>query len=184
MQEIWRQIPGYNGKYCISNFGNVLSRNFLNTGVDKLLVLKKHHSGYLFVRLCNGSSDDQKNLTVHSLVAKAFIPNPSNKRCVNHIDGNKHNNHVDNLEWVTHKENSQHAIKHGLRDPHKNNHPKGKDTPNSRCVMQYTPEGVFIKTWDCVSDAARAYSMNPCQIINVAKGRNKTAHGYVWKYSD
>lgn len=182
MQETWKEIPGYNGKYLISNLGNVMSKNFLGTGIDRLLTLKKHHSGYIFVRLSNGSRNRQKNHTIHTLVAKAFIPNPLNKKCVNHIDGNKANNRVDNLEWVTHKENTEHAIRTGLRDPHKNNHPKGKDTPNSRCVNQYNMNGEYIQSWDCVSDAAREYKMNPCQIINNAAGRTKSAHGFIWKY--
>lgn len=182
MQEIWKDIPGYNGKYRVSNLGNVMSINYLNQGIDKLLSLKNHHSGYLIVRLCSGNKSDQKNRTVHSLVAEAFIPNPYNKRCVNHIDGNKKNNRVDNLEWVTHRENTQHAIRTGLRDPHKNNHPKGADTINSRSVIQYSKSGEYIRTWDCISDAARYIGINPCMITNNASGRTKSAHGFVWKY--
>lgn len=184
MREIWKDIPGYNGKYRVSNFGNVLSRNYLNTGVDRPLVLKKHHSGYVFVRLCNGAGIKQKNMTVHILVASAFIPNPFCKPCVNHIDGNKANNRVDNLEWVTYKENTQHAIRTGLRDPHKNNSQKGKNNVNSRHVLQYSIDGVFIRSWDCISDAARNYKMNPCMITNNASGRSKSARGYVWKYAE
>lgn len=184
MREIWKDIDGFNGKYRISNLGNVMSMNFSNSGKSKLLTPKKHHSGYLLVRLGYGDSRKQKNRTVHSLVAEAFIPNPEHKRCVNHIDGNKENNSVSNLEWVTHKENSQHAIKTGLRDPHKNNHPKGRDVVNSRSVVQYSKAGEFIRSWDCISDAARHINCNPCMIINNASGRTQSAHGFVWKYSD
>lgn len=182
MQEIWKDIPGYNGKYRVSNFGNVMSINYLNQGIDKLLSLKNHHSGYLIVRLCSGKKENQKNRSVHSLVAEAFIPNPYNKKCVNHIDGNKKNNRVDNLEWVTHRENTQHAIRTGLRDPHNNNHPNGADTPNSRAVMQYSKSGEYIRTWSCISDAARAIGIKPCMITNNASGRTKSAHGFIWKY--
>lgn len=182
MQEIWRDIAGYNGKYRVSNLGNVLSINYLNQGVRKMLSLKRHHSGYLIVRLCSGSQSKQKNRSVHSLVAEAFIPNPQCKPCVNHIDGNKWNNRADNLEWVTQKENVQHAIKTGLRNPHNNNHPKGKDVVNSRIVFQFSKTDVFVRQWDCVSDAARYYGINPCMIVNNAMGRTKSAHGFKWVY--
>lgn len=182
MQEIWKDITGYNGKYRISNLGNVMSKNYLNTGADKLLSLKKHHSGYLLVRLCAGSRKLQTNRTVHSLVAEAFLQNPHNKPCVNHIDGNKENNRLDNLEWVTYKENDQHAIRTGLRNPHINNHPKGKDVVNSRKICQYSLSGEYLHTWDCISEAARFYHLNPCVITNNAAGRTKTCHGYIWKY--
>lgn len=182
MQEIWKDVPNYNGKYRVSNLGNVISVNYLNTGKDHPLSLKHHHTGYLMVRLCSGDRKHQKNRTVHSLVAESFIPNPDNKRCINHIDGNKTNNRADNLEWVTHKENTQHAIKTGLQNPHDNNHPHGKNVVNSREIYQYSVSGEFITSWECISDAARYYGMNPCMIINNASGRTKSAYGYVWKY--
>ena len=183
MQEIWKDIPGYSGKYRVSNLGNVMSRNYLNTGIDRPLVLNKHHSGYIFVRLCNGAGVKQKNKTVHILVANAFIPNPLNKPCVNHIDGNKANNRVDNLEWVTYKENTEHAIKHGLRNPHNNNR-QGRGNSNSRKVCQFTKTGTYIRDWNSISEAARHYGTNPSTIINNIKGRLKSARGYVWKYAE
>lgn len=182
MRKIWKDIKGFDGKYKISNFGEVMSIDYGKTKKSKLLTPKQHHTGYLLVRLCYGDGRMPKNRTIHSLVAEAFIPNPENKRCVNHKDGNKTNNNVTNLEWNTHKENCQHAIKTGLRDPHKNNHPKGSDVVNSRGVAQYSKAGEFIRSWDCISDAARHINCNPCMIINNASGRTKSCHGYVWKY--
>lgn len=184
MQEIWKDIPGFNGKYRISNFGNVMSVNYLNTGVNQLLAAKKHHTGYLVVVLSLGSRTSKKTCTVHSLVAKNFIPNPDNKPCVNHIDGNKENNRVDNLEWVTYKENTRHAIETGLRDPHKNNHPHGENTVNSRSVVQYTKDGKYVRTWGCISDAARFINAKPASIVNNAKGRTKSVKGYIWRYDN
>ena len=173
MRKIWKDIKGFDGKYKISNFGEVMSIDYGKTKKSKLLTPKQHHTGYLLVRLCYGDGRMPKNRTIHSLVAEAFIPNPENKRCVNHKDGNN-----------THKENCQHAIITGLRDPHKNNHPKGKDTPNSRAVLQFSKDGQFIRQWDCMSDAARECGLNPCMIVNNASGRTKSAHGYIWKYPD
>ena len=183
MREIWKDIPGFGGRYRISNQGNVMSMNYLGTGKPKLLKAKKHHSGYLTVRLCYGDGRPQKNRTIHSLVAESFIPKKPNSTCVNHIDGNKHNNCADNLEWVTFKENINHAIRTGLKNPHYNNHPSGSNTPNSRCVYQYSKDGTFIKKWDCISDAARFYGMNPCMITNNASHRTLSAKGFVWEYN-
>lgn len=100
--EIYRDVKGYEEFYQVSNYGNVKSlRN------NKLLRQTNHRGGY---KLVSVSVDGMhKELTVHRLVAQAFIPNPNNYRDVNHKDGDKANNHVDNLEWVTHSENIKHS---------------------------------------------------------------------------
>lgn len=177
MNEIFKDIPGYEGKYQISNYGNVLSLNYNHTGKPKVLTPINHHGGYQIIHL--GKS---KIRMIHTLVAEVFIPNPHEKKFVNHIDGNKKNNNVKNLEWVTFQENISHAIKTGLRDPHKNNHPKGKHVINSRHILQYSKSGKLIKEWECISDAARYIGCNPCMITNNASGRTQSAHGYIWKY--
>jgi len=110
MKEQWRDIEGFDG-YQVSNLGNV--RSFWQVGRCKKKINKprlksksKHYKGYLYVSLLH----DGVKKYVHRLVAEAFIPNPENKKYVNHIDENKTNNHVDNLEWVTAKENSAHSF--------------------------------------------------------------------------
>lgn len=181
MKEIYMDIIGYDGKYKISNFGNVMSMNYRgNTKKQKVLTPIRHHLGYLLVHLV-GEGNKVKIKMIHTLVAEAFIPNPDGKKFVNHIDGNKQNNHVSNLEWATSKENMNHAIRTGLRNPHKNNHPKGVDTPNHMPVIQYTKDGQFVKRWECISDAAKAINSKPCSINNNIAGRTKTLHGYVWR---
>lgn len=179
MKEIYKDIKGFEGKYQVSNFGNVKSLNYNNTKHEKILTPIKHHLGYLIVHL-----GKNKIKMIHTLVASEFIPNPDSKRFVNHIDGNKQNNNVKNLEWVTYKENTAHAIRTGLRDPHKNNIPKGKDNYHSKPVLQYAKDGTFIKRWGCMSDAARFIGCNPCMIVNNASGRTQSAHGFIWKYPD
>lgn len=114
MTEIWKDIPNYEGKYQISNFGNVISLNFANKHFPRLLKLKNHKDGYKLVGLSNGQANNKTFFAVHRLVAQAFIPNPENKEQVNHIDGDKSNNKVTNLEWVTPKENVIHAFVTGL----------------------------------------------------------------------
>lgn len=108
--EEWRDVVGYEGLYEVSNFGRVKS---LQRDVAKILKSNPGIGGYLRVVLCK--NEVKKNRFVHVLVAQAFIPNPEGKKQVNHRDGNKKNNHVDNLEWTTPAENIAHAFELGLR---------------------------------------------------------------------
>ena len=108
--EEWRDVVGYEGLYQVSNLGRVKSFHKNNA---KIITPKPDNHGYLRVVLCKDFK--KKNRMVHVLVAQAFIPNPESKRQVNHIDGNKTNNHVSNLEWVTPAENIHHAFETGLR---------------------------------------------------------------------
>ena len=110
MNEIWEDIDGYGGDYQVSNFGRVKSFKhrkplIMKPGVDAY--------GYPQVGLCRNNKHNSHK--IHRLVAMAFIPNPLNKPEINHIDGCKSNNHVDNLEWVTAQENSRHAYATGLQ---------------------------------------------------------------------
>lgn len=119
MIRIWKDINGYEGQYEISNLGEVktLTRQVkgkagLRTLRERLLKLQVDKQGYICVQLSNDCF--MKMHKVHRLVATAFIPNPYNKKTVNHKDGNKANNHFQNLEWNTQLENNLHAIKIGL----------------------------------------------------------------------
>jgi hypothetical protein len=114
--EIWHPCAGYETHYEVSSLGNVKSidrmvnnrvGNGLRRSPSKLLKHGRSKSGYLIVSFCVDGV--KSNHTVHRLVARAFIENESNKSQVNHKDGNKHNNHIDNLEWVTASENAKHA---------------------------------------------------------------------------
>lgn len=109
--EIWRDIAGYD-KYQVSNYGNVRSLDYNRTGRIKELKPYFTHDGYLMITLCKEGKRSKKRL--HRLVAEAFLENPDNKPEVNHIDGDKTNNHIFNLEYVTCKENINHAWNNGL----------------------------------------------------------------------
>ena len=112
--EIWKDCVGYEGKYQVSNLGNVRSiSNNKGTYQERLLSQRQTPtSNYLYVSFTIKGMTKQHS--VHRLVAKAFIANPSNKATVNHIDGNKLNNNVCNLEWNTYSENLKHAYANGL----------------------------------------------------------------------
>ena len=110
--EEWREIEGYDGEYKISNKGQVAS---LKRNNYYILSPGRDSQGYYTVALSkNGNT---KSYLLHVLLAKTFIPNPENKPVVNHKDGNKINNNLDNLEWVTYKENNVHAYAIGLKKP-------------------------------------------------------------------
>lgn len=99
----WKLIEGFDGIYSVSNYGEVR-----NNKTGKLMKLRKNEKRYLRTNLTKNGN--QKSVRVHRLVAQAFIPNPENKPQVNHIDFNKENNCVNNLEWVTNKENTQYSV--------------------------------------------------------------------------
>ena len=119
MEEVWKDIQGYEGLYQVSTQGRVKSLERMipySKGMrkipEKIMQLELNTDGYWRLKLANGTT--KKNKKIHRLVAEAFLPNPEGKRCINHIDGDKSNNCVDNLEWVTHKENMEHAVENGL----------------------------------------------------------------------
>ena len=135
MQTIWKDIQGYEGYYQISNTGLVKSLKRITSNnrqlQEKILKNKKDSKGYLFVILSNGKS--VKSKWIARLVATEFIENKENKPCVNHIDNNTINNNSSNLEWVTKKENSEHAVK---QDRIAKNETSGKHKLSNQDVLE------------------------------------------------
>ena len=121
----------------------------------------------------------KKNKTIHRLVAEAFIPNPNNYPQITHIDGNKLNNKVDNLEWCTNEYNMKEAWRLGLRD---HIYKKGREHCRSVKVNQYDLQGNFIKTWYCVRDIERELGFDNRNICSCCRGKRPTAYKYKWKY--
>lgn len=130
MQEVYKPIKGYEGLYEVSNLGNVKSLSKIRgrAFTAERLLKPRIVNGYVMVTLCKESK--RFNASVHRLIAEAFIPNPENKETINHIDGNKQNNSIDNLEWATQRENNLHAYRTGLHDPKKNGR-TGKRRPRT-----------------------------------------------------
>lgn len=183
MKEIWKDIAGFEGWYQVSNMGRVRSLDreivFNNGNSDhaimikkgKILSITKQTQGYSQVGLCKNGT--QKSYRLNRLVAIAFIQNPMQKPEVNHIDGNKDNNRVDNLELVTSKENQQHAIKTGLADRSKKRKP----------ILQIDKNGNVIAEFDSIKQAAQKLGFSKGNICYACKGhRNRKAYGYFWRY--
>lgn len=166
-EEIWKPINGYENLYLISNFGNVKSLK------NNIILKQDTLRGYKRVALYSGSRKSRKIFQVHRLVAYYFLPNPNNLPQINHIDENKANNHVENLEWCDAKYNSNYGTrkyKIGLS--------------NGRAVLQYTKNGIFVNRFDTIMDAQRNTSIINQSISACCSGKRKTAGGYIWKYAN
>ena len=188
--EIWKSIEGYKDKYLISNYGNIKSLIDNNKKTrEKILKQRIGNTGYMYINLWKNSKVKSKK--IHRLVAEAFIPNPHNLPCVNHIDGNKLNNNIENLEWCTQSYNIKHAIENNLTNKEllfksgKKNIMYGKhgaNNINSKKVLQYDLKNNFIKEWENIKEAQK--TLNISHISDVCLGKRKTAGGYIWKHKE
>lgn len=174
MVEVFKDVKGYEGLYRVSNLGNVLGIKH-----NKLLSQKTNKYGYKEVNLFKNRKG--KSITVHRLVAQTFIPNNDNKPQVNHIDGDKANNVVNNLEWTTNNENMLHASTTGLRD----NKQIGMIVKEKRGkkVMQYDLDGRFIKCWNSVREVADELNIDRHAVRKVCKGEAHQTHNYIFIYA-
>lgn len=165
MEEEWKPIKGYEGLYEVSNMGRVKS---LYHGKERILSISDDSSGYKGVNLTKQTVIKRKQ--VHRLVAEAFIPNPTNLPVVNHLDGDKHNNCVSNLEWCTKKENTNHAIKTGLMG----------FIVAPKPIMAYKGDKL-VGTFKSIAECANKLNLNEKGISSVIHGRLKTHHGFSFK---
>lgn len=186
MKEVWKDVFGYEDFYQVSNLGRVRSltrlvqnkaskkRDGYNTIIKgKFPKQHKNVSGYLTVDLCKEKR--HKKFLVHRLVALHFIPNPGMLDQVNHIDGNKTNNRVENLEWCTQIENARHAVETGLFRPH-----------NERRIVGIDKKG-NKRYFKSAAEAGRTLSIDSGSICSVCTKHNPhrhTAGGYKWEYVD
>ena len=189
MKEIWKDIEGYEGYYQISNLGRVKSlERYVNTRwetprIEREKILKSCPDSYGYLTNILSKENVKRRYYLHQLIAKAFIPNPHNKPCVNHKDLDRLNNNIDNLEWCTKSENTKHGWENGAFDVEK-----------ARETLKYASLFIKGKPIRCIElnmdfkdakEACRILGLkSPNFIRTVANPNNdaKSAYGYTWEF--
>ena len=163
MEEIWKDIEGYEGLYQVSNTGRVrsLKRN----------IILKNRIARGYERVVLRTNNIPKEYSVHRLVATAFIPNPDNLPQVNHIDEDKTNNCVNNLEWCDGKYNINYGT--GIAKSARS---------RSKKVLQFKLDGTFVKEWKSIIDVERMTGYSGGHISECCRGKHAYAYGFLWKY--
>lgn len=186
MEELWKEIAGFDG-YEVSNYGRVRHTYYVKTKNTTKVRYLNGYNNWIKYRLVSLRNNSQTTTyRIHRLVAESFIPNPYNKLEINHIDGNKANNHVSNLEWVTHLENMQHALKTGLWKPAEGMLGKrGILYKRSKKVYQFSLGGELIAEYANATEAATALGLHQSVISNcVAKKEGAfTCGGFKWSFT-
>lgn len=151
-------IPGYNNRYILTPEGVIYS-NSNRTKTEGVVKTSTSDDGYLYVRLCIGGK--VKKHFIHRLIAQAYIPNKLNLEQVNHIDGNKSNNTIGNLEWCSRLDNMKHASKHGLMQ-------KGENRPSSKLTEKEVLE--IKKSNLCGRELAQIYGISKNTVLLIKRG--------------
>ena len=163
-EEEWRDVLEFEELYQVSNFGNV--RTVKNGEAE--MSQQENRNGYMTVHLRNKGVE--RRAMVHRLVAEAFIPNPDELRDVNHKKGDKSDNRVENLEWVSHSDNMAHSFRE-----------LGK---NVRHIVQLDLDNNFIERWNSIIEASEATGICRTDIGECCRGNRKHTKGYKWKYEE
>lgn len=190
--EIWRDVPNYEGLYKVSNLGNVKS---LNYGKKHILKPAKNNKGYLLVTLCKNGKP--KKYLVHRLVALTFLPNPLCLKEINHINEDKTDNRLENLEWCDRKYNNTYGnrIKKSIQTIRINNsnnecykkmieaRAKKSSVNAEKPVVQYTKDGIeIINTYKSAHEAERQTGIPQTNICSCCRGKLKSAGNYLWHF--
>ena len=180
MEEIWKDIEGYEGLYQVSNLGRVKSLERIDAlgrrAKEKMLKPEINHRGYCRVVLCKQSV--QKHYMVHRLIWEAFNGQIPEGYEINHLDERPINNALSNLSLVTHKENVNYGT--GIERSH-NKQINGK---KSKTVLQFDLNDNLVKEYPSIRQAERETGFAIQNVINCCKGKQKTAYNYKWKYKE
>lgn len=186
MIEEWKVIKEF-PNYMVSSYGRIKTIEHytkhplggMKVVRERIRKLMSSKSSYLLVDF--GHKSIKKS--VHRLVATAFIPNPDNKPCVNHIDGNGKNNNVSNLEWCTHSENEKHSYLVLGKKPNKTAlGMTGIKSPYSKQVAMYSLSGKLLHVFGGATDAARALNGNQGRISTNCRGETRKCYGHIFRY--
>ena len=201
-EEIWKPIKDYEGLYEVSNLGRVKSLNYRKTGKEKILKNIECNNGYLKVGLIKFGKC--KMCSIHRLVAEAFIPNPEDKPCIDHINTIKNDNRVENLRWVTHKENNNNPLtkkkysenhreqagennpmygrtgeNHHMYGKHHSEETKNKMSESHKGKINNKPRRIYCieldKIYNSIREAEKELNISRTNIIKACKDINKSA---------
>lgn len=172
MEEIWKDIEGFYGKYQISSMGRVKSLERLRKSKlgslafvnEKILKGKIDKDGYVEYALCTGEHKQVKYYRAHRLVATAFIPNPNNYLIVNHINETKDDNRVENLEWCTNQYNTEYS--------------------KAKPILQFDKNWNYINRWKSCAEIERELGLDHSSIQKCCVGKKKSRGGYKWGYAN
>ena len=165
--EQWKDIKGYEGYYQISNYGNIK-----NINTQKILIGDTNNIGYKRITLYRPI---KKRFFVHRLVALHFCDGYQDGSVVNHKDGNKLNNHFDNLEWVIHSENDLHAYQMELRKAH--------PCQFKKHILAYDKDtGILIKEYNNTQECCDDLKITRSNVYNCCNGKQQSCRGYILKY--
>lgn len=160
--EIWKDIKGYEGLYQVSNYGKIKSLRF-----DKEMIMTNRINSNGYVDIIFTKDGEGKSIRVHRIVGEHFLDNSQGYPVINHIDGDKQNNHVDNLEWCTYSHNNKQAYQQGLN--------------KTKPVIQLNLDGTIVREWHSMKEASKAVHTHSSNIRKCIQGKLKIAGGYLWK---
>lgn len=193
MEEVWKDIEGFEGRYQVSNLGRVKSLCYHNGTNERILKQRNNLSGYPIVNLYKKGSNQGKLKTVHRLVAEQFIPNEKNFPMINHKDENPENNNADNLEWCDCRYNVLYSLKlhperiEKIREKQKRKIAYERKTSPYKYkseVIQKTKDGERIKKFKNTREICKEMNFNQSPILECCKGNRKTAYGYKWEFAE
>lgn len=190
--EKWKEIPGYDGKYEVSTYGNVRCVNYRRSGKSQLMKLQLSKHNYFMITLRQEGKN--VNRAVHRLVALTWIPNPNNLPEIDHINSDPSDNRIENLRWCTKQENHQNPAtiaKRKLIKPKSKPYSKNPITEQrrrqislalSKPVVQMNLLRKVIREFESITQAGKETNAHPSAINKCCRGKAKSAGGYKWRY--